>query len=108
MLSANLWADMDNICFVNANAGMNKFNSVTWNHIRDNCERNNILVVFKIKDVANLMQFIPRYCRYDRAINKYLAETKDALLEERDMWSFDCVLYSNEMRKLEGDFKDND
>ena len=72
MLSANLWADMDNICFVNANAGMNKFNSVTWNHIRDNCERNNILVVFKIKDVANLMQFIPRYCRYDRAINKYL------------------------------------
>ena len=89
ILSANAWADMDNICYVELKNDGDLFGE-DIQLIKENCERNNILVVVgsMLENTANIKAL---YCRYDRNVHV------DSY-GYNDKYSISCVLYDNEPR----------
>ena len=88
LLSTSLWADMDKICYLDIeNDGF--FTAEYEERIRQNCERNNILVVTGLKeDIVDWVN--AAYCRYDRNVDIKPHVTK---------FKINCVLYDNEPRE---------
>ena len=93
MLSANLWADMDNRCYVNGKEDGYLFGTNARQHIRDNCQRNNILQAFNLSRIDDVDNAIAFYCRYDRNVKHYKSEMSG--------WRMTCVLYDNEPRDIQ-------
>jgi len=89
MLSTSLWASpMDKICLVQTTTGF--VSKETDTHIKDNCERNNILEVMYVNEI-NLHILITNFCRFDRNVEKTLTEAG---------WMVSCVLYSNSPKEV--------
>ena len=103
IISANAWADMDKVCLISAD-----YKDETWviqEHIKEKCERNNILNIvgtmsntrfnYAEKDEEPILGTIPYdyfvtyYCRFDRNVND---------MEDGDFRTISCVLYDNEPR----------
>ena len=89
IISANAWADMDNICYVQLK-GVGDLHGEHIQLIEENCERNNILVV-NGSMLENTVDIKSLYCRYDRNVHV------DAY-GNNDKYRISCVLYDNEPR----------
>ena len=89
--SIGAWADLDNVCYVELKNDGDLFGEHIQ-LIKENCERNNILVVVGStqETAANIKAL---YCRYDRNVHV-------------DTYGYDgkyrisCVLYDNEHRNI--------
>ena len=91
IISANAWADMDKICYLELqNDGY--LTEAYQERIKQNCERNNILIVTNLKEeIADWM--VVQYCRYDRNVGM-------SALVIPDRFKLTCVLYDNEPREF--------
>ena len=78
-------ADMDYTCEM-------EFSSQISDYIKQNCERNNILILDRVPRLA-LIDTIAYWCRKDREINYYLIP--EPILD----FNLTCVLYDNKPRK---------
>ena len=78
-------ADMDYTCEM-------EFSSQITDYIKQNCERNNILILDRVPRLA-LIDTIAYWCRKDREINYYLIP--EPILD----FNLTCVLYDNKPRK---------
>ena len=89
LLSTSLWADMDYYCDVVLDYETGKLNEENLTFIKDNCERNNILLISgALKSDLNSLRVL--FCRYDRNVNT-------EPYGFRDRMSITCVLYDNEL-----------
>ena len=91
ILSANAWADMDDICYIELKNDGDLFGEHIQ-YIKENCERNNILVIkgSTQETAANIKAL---YCRYDRNVHldDYGYDSK---------YSISCVLYDKVHRNI--------
>ena len=92
MLSTSLWADMDKVCNVNFDNPLMRIHKV---FIKNNCERNNILLMDEIP-LYRLAGHTAMYCRQDREINVYESGTRD----KEGLVRLVCVLYDNMPRRF--------
>ena len=81
-MSFSAKADMDNYCEVSNDADF--YNYIYSDYIKENCERNNILIAHGI-DYSYQPRVIAEYCRYDRNV-----------VRSEDIFS--CVLYDRRPR----------
>jgi len=82
LITPDAKADMDYVCEVN-------FFDNAYYTIFDNCERNNILFMRNIHQVA-LISVIAQYCRQDREIN---------FIQQKANYDLSCVLYDKKPRE---------
>lgn len=81
LMSFSAKADMDNVCAVTAE----DLDTVLYEYIEENCQRNNIIYAFEISPSFEQM-FIVDFCRFDREI----------VIVNSDVT---CVLFSNKKRQ---------
>ena len=96
LLSTSLWADMA-ICDINMDREVinyGKIKGVHYQHIKENCERNDILLITKT-DVSEIPKIIADWCRYDREVHEHFRYTS-----ETNNWNLSCVLHDNEPRRF--------
>ena len=84
-ITSHAKADMDYTCEM-------EFSSQISDYIKENCERNNILILDRVPRLA-LIDTIAYWCRKDREINYYL------IPEPIQDFNLTCVLYDNKPRK---------
>ena len=89
-LSTSLWADMDNRCYFDAKEDKLLFGKNGIQHIKDNCQRNNILQIINLRRIDDVDNYIASFCRYDRNVKHYQTFG--------NVWRMTCVLYDNEPR----------
>ena len=91
LLSTSLWASpMDNVCTVD----LKEDSDFLGKHsllVRENCERNNILNIYGVKEYIKADAMVTAWCRYDRHINIY---------EYFGVFMVNCVLYDNKPREI--------
>jgi len=101
-LSANAWADINawadvKICDINMDREVKNWGeikAVHREHIKANCERNDILLITKT-DVDAIPRIIADWCRYDRDVHEHYHP-----MSERNNWNLSCVLHDNEPRRF--------
>ena len=81
---------MDRVCLIDIeNDGF--FTKEYMQRVKDNCERNNILLVTGLqKEIADYMRV--EYCRYDKNVDIQP-------FGYSDLFKITCVLYDNEPRE---------
>ena len=85
LITPDAKADMDYTCEM-------EFSSQISDYIKENCERNNILILDRVPRLS-LIDTIAYWCRKDREINYYLIP--EPILD----FNLTCVLYDNKPRK---------
>ena len=85
LITPHAKADMDYTCEM-------EFSSEISDYIKENCERNNILILDRVPRLF-LIDTIAYWCRKDREINYYLIP--EPILD----FNLTCVLYDSEPRK---------
>ena len=95
LLSTSLWADMDKMCYIyKSKFDDGNLSRENTGYIRNQCERNNILVVHHINSFY-LSTLTSGYCRADRNVNVIKVDSPDG-----DKYILDCVLYDNKPREV--------
>ena len=90
------WTDMA-ICDINMDREFPNYGNIKevhLQHIRDNCERNDILLITKT-DVSEIPKIIADWCRYDREVHEHYHP-----MSETNNWNLSCVLHDNKPRRF--------
>ena len=95
VFATSIWADQDDICFVQSNYGLGEIDLVKApKTIKKECDKNDIFRVEHLSE-GGLNTAIQQWCRFDREIHTIKQETGLYVGQYKLL----CVLYDTEPRE---------